>query len=85
MPSQTVQTGVRYSAILPGLIPEIEERDAARFGGYTWQQWRELPLVERVDGVAYYRMTRIVEIHKEDAVSTDMKLRARRSGSKGRR
>ena len=27
LPSQIVQTGVHYNALIPGLVPEVEERD----------------------------------------------------------
>ncbi len=79
LPSQIVQTGVRYNALIPGLVPEIEERDAARFNGSPWFDWRKQPYDERVTGVAYYRLSRIVEMHREEAVSTEMKRRTRLS------
>ena len=77
LPSQTVQTGVRYSALVPGMVPEVEERDAARFNGDTWAEWRKLSYDERVTGVAYYRLSRIIEMHKEDAVATEVKRKSR--------
>jgi len=48
-------------------VPEFEERRAAQFNGYTWRQWLELPYEERVDGIAYLRLEREIELHQEDA------------------
>lgn len=70
---------MRYNALIPGLVPEVEERDAARFNGYTWSDWRKLAYDERVTGVAYYRLSRLVDMHREEAVSSEMKRRARLS------
>ncbi len=75
--NQTVNTGVRYSAIVPGLVPEIEERDAGRFNGYTWHEWRTLHYAERVDNIAYYRLSRLIDMHKEDAVATETRRKSR--------
>jgi hypothetical protein len=68
---------VTYTPVLDGLVAEIEERDAARFGHYTWMDWLELPYQERVDGVAYHRVSRLVEMHQQEAVSSEMKSKAR--------
>ena len=70
---------MRYNALIPGLVPEVEERDAARFNGDTWSDWRELPYDGRVTGVAYYRLSRLVDMHREEAVSSEMKRRTRLS------
>ena len=67
-----------------GLISELEERDSAKFNGFTWNEWQKLPYLDRVDGVAYSRLTHIIDIVKEDAVSREMDHRARRGGSKRR-
>ena len=67
---------------MAGLISEVEERDSARFNGYNWKQWRELQYEDRVDGVAYFRLTRIIEMCQEDAVSSEVDRRSRRSSRK---
>ena len=64
-----MQTGIHYPELMPGTVPLIEEFEAARFNGYTWHQWEALPYVERVYGVAFYRMERVIEMHREDAIS----------------
>ena len=65
-----------------GLISELEERDSALFNGFTWNEWQKLPYQERVDGVAYTRLTRMIKMASEDAVSREMDRRSRRSSSK---
>lgn len=50
------------------MVPEIEEREAAKFNGYTWRTWQDLPRRERVDNVAYFRLSRLIDLHREDAV-----------------
>ena len=72
-------TGIQYRPTIPGLVPEIEERHAARFGGYRWKQWLALARQERIDGVAAYRLDRLVDLHSQDAV--DRESRSRRKAS----
>lgn len=74
-----MDTGIRYPPLIPGLVPEIEERDAAHFNGYTWLQWQQLGYWDKVDAVAYVRLRKLIDMHKEDAVSAESKRRARRS------
>lgn len=62
-----------------GLISELEERDSAKFNGFTWNEWQKLDYQDRVDGVAYARLTRMIEMVSEDAVSREVDSRARRS------
>ncbi len=59
-------------------MPEPEEREAARFNGYTWREWERLTRRERVDGVAYYRLAKLIDMHKDDAVSKEMDRRMKR-------
>ena len=65
-----------------GLISEVEERDSARFNSVPWEQWQRMPYLERVDGVAYYRLTLIIDMSKEDAVSREVDRRSRHSSKK---
>lgn len=68
-----VATGIQFRRPVAGLVPEVEEREAAIFNGYTWREWRDLPYEERVDSVAHYRIHLLIETHKEDAVSSAIK------------
>lgn len=77
LPTRTVQTGITYRMLIPGLVPNVEERDSAKHNGYTWKEWQELHYRERIDGVAYYRLTRQMEMHKEEAVSKAIERKTR--------
>lgn len=63
--------------ILPGLVPELEERESALFCGYKWKEWLALERIERAANIAHYRMHRLIEMHGEDAVSRESERRAR--------
>ncbi len=67
---------------MAGLISEVEERISATFNNVTWEQWQKMPYLERVDGVAYHRLTQMIEMSKEDAVSREVEQRSRRSSKK---
>ena len=71
---------------MPGLVPQIEEREACRFSGYNWKEWQGLPYDERVESVAYFRVKRRIEMNQDDAreqkVKRDMRKKPK---SKGRR
>ena len=77
-PVKTLDTGIEYERQLLQLVPEIEEREAARFSGYKWSEWRELARQDRVDCLAYFRLSRAIEMNVHDAQRRDSELRARR-------
>ena len=67
--------------MLPGMVPEIEEREAARFVGVPWAAWERLPRVDRADGVGHFRLSRLIDLHQSDAHNSELKRRAgRRTG-----
>lgn len=72
-----MHTGVTYSSPMPGLVPEIEEREACRWNGYTWRQWEGLPRLERVNAVAHFRLANIIDLNQQDAVLKEQERRAR--------
>ena len=78
-----MNTGIVYQPLVPGLVPEIEAREAAVFGLYTWRQWQQLDWQERVDGVAHFRVHRAIELHQNEAVARAMKKQAARRGPQG--
>ena len=79
----TVRTGIEYEALVPGLVPEIEEREAARFNGYTWRDWLELERHERAAGIGHSRLTHLIALHQHDALREDERLRALMRRSNG--
>ena len=81
-PLRTIDTGITYSSVFPELIPEIEEREAARFNGYPWSQWKELVRGEKVSGVAYFRIRRAIDMNRDDAQERYIERKARRGGKR---
>lgn len=67
-----------YGVDIPGLVPEMEEREAAIFNGYQWRKWRKLPHDERVTGVAHFRLHGLIEHHQQDAVARHSRDEERR-------
>lgn len=67
---------------MAGLISEVEDRDSARFNGYSWREWQKLPYQDRIDGVAYHRLRRLIEMHEEDAVTREVERRSRRNSKR---
>ena len=74
---KVVHTGIGFEPVLPGLVPEIEEREACLFSGYTWHDWQELSKAERTDGVAHFRLHHLMELHKAEAVEDAAERRRR--------
>jgi hypothetical protein len=78
-----VSTGITWQTLVPGLVAELEEREAAISCGYTWKEWLSFDLrtfegrIERASGIAHYRMHKLMEMHGEDAVSRETDRRQR--------
>lgn len=66
------------------MIPEYEEREAARFGNYRWMDWLALPLEERVAGVAHYRTNRLVQMHESEVTNEHIERESERARSQSR-
>ncbi len=81
--SETVETGVRYNVLLDGLVPEMEEREASVFAQYTWEGWLGLPWQERARSIAHFRLHALIELHRNDAVSKELRRRTAKSGGGG--
>ena len=61
--------------MLAEIVPPAEERLAALHNLYNWTDWRALPMEERVMGIAWYRISRLIDLHQGDAVARDMERR----------
>lgn len=80
--SNPVRTGIDYGVEIEGLIPVYMEREAARFALYNWSDWIELDPMERAACVAHYRISKMVDMHVEDAIGRKMKADAQK-GNRG--
>ncbi len=71
---------MRYNVVLEGLVPEMEEREASVFAQYTWQDWLTLTWRERADAIAHYRLHHLIDLHRNDAVSSELRRRTAKAG-----
>lgn len=84
--SESVQTGIIYAEIFPGLVSPMEEREASIAAHYNWAEWVGLEWQERATVVAQYRTARLVKLHVEDAMHRELKRREnqrKRQGNQG--
>jgi hypothetical protein len=72
-PLKTLDAGITFRRPYPDLVSEIEEREAARSNGYTWEAWHLLERPARVAGIAWTRAKRYIEMHQQDAADSEMK------------
>lgn len=75
LPSGTVQTGVEYEPVAPGLVTKMEERDTAAEARIAWPQWCQMERYERVDEIAFRRTKRMVSLHQNAAVERESEER----------
>ncbi len=75
---KTLETGITLERGFGGLVPEVEERQAARFSGFNWKEWGKLPVADRVDCVAYNRIRRAIEANEEDAREKEVARKRRK-------
>jgi hypothetical protein len=64
---------------MPGLVPEVEEREAALFNGYTWREWGTLDYFDRVDGVAHFRIHHLLALVRSEVEAVEIEKRNRRA------
>ena len=77
--------GLTVTPLVPGLVAEFEEREAARFAQLPWDDYLGLPRGERVLAVAHYRVKRDFDIHLNDAVARERRRREKAEAHKPRR
>ena len=53
---------------IQGIVPQYEEREAARFSLIPWDHYLTLPLSARGGLVAYLRLHRLIDLHQHAAV-----------------
>lgn len=56
-----------------GLVPEWEEREAARFSGIAWNVYHAMEYDDKCGVVAYYKMHGIIESHTFQAQRSQMR------------
>lgn len=79
--SKKLDVGIQFTSEL-GLVPEIEEREAAVFCQVPYYVWTELPWQERSSCLAHYRLHLMIEAHIDDAQAQDAERRANMASRK---
>jgi hypothetical protein len=60
------------------VVPEYEEREAARFVGVSWETYVGWPREERARTVAQHRLSALIELNVGDAMRQEMERETRR-------
>lgn len=68
-----METGITFGVEFAGLVAPYEERAAMRDAHYNAHEWAEITPGERAEAVAFYRISRYVSLHEQDAVSEAMR------------
>lgn len=68
-----------FERVLPGVIPEIDEREAAKYSGYTWREWLDLSRFERVDCFAAFTLHNLIDAHSHEAAQDAIERKRRQS------
>lgn len=78
---RTVKTGIAFDDVRMeyDLVPEYEERDAAKSQGIPWPSWLTMDRREQAACVAFHRISNIVSLHAQDAVASDSERRQRQA------
>jgi hypothetical protein len=73
-----IETGIASEYQIPGNITWFEEHDARIKAGYTLSDWYLLDYRERAFEVAHYRIRRMIEMRKNEALNEAQKTRMAR-------
>lgn len=73
---ERIDTGIESGA-LEGVVADYDAREAARFSGYSWNEWLKIHYMERAQAVAYYRLHYRIEAFVQKA--TEAKYNQRRN------
>lgn len=76
--SNTIETGISADHQIPGNISMFEEHDARIKVGYKLDEWYELDHRDRAFEVAHYRIRRMIEMRKNEALNEAQKTRMAR-------
>ncbi len=75
---RSVNTGITIDPLTEDTVPEFECREAARYCNYSPAGFWRLPREERAACVAQYRISRLIELHAQDAANAKVELESRR-------
>lgn len=73
---ERIDTGIEIRS-LDGVVPEFECREAAKFSGYTYSEWRTIHYMERAAAIAFFRLHYKIEAFNSKAIENRMNSRRR--------
>lgn len=68
-------TGIAIQTGIDGTVSEYEQRETARWAGYTFTQWARLSMWEQARTVAHRRMNFLIELHVDEASRREQRMR----------
>jgi hypothetical protein len=71
--SEQVDTGITYESLIPDAVSVYEEREACIKNNYNWAEWQNLTWQEKAEAVAFYRLSGLLDLHRNDALTRDIK------------
>ena len=76
--SNTLKTGIEVLSI-PGLIPEIYERNACNTSNYQYDTtWQALSEWDRAKHIAHYILNNLIENNVQDAQAREMRKKSKK-------
>lgn len=74
-----ITTGISYRINLPDLVPPYEEYAAMIHANYNTLEWLTLASYEKAQAVAFYRLSKLISLHEQDAVAKATQRKQRRA------
>lgn len=65
----TVHTGISLRVQMQGVVPWFEEYDAMVRSHHTSETWHALSHEERAEAVAHERLSKMIALHENEAVT----------------
>jgi len=65
-------------------VPIYEEQEALRYANYNPTQWATISWEEKAFHIAHYRLSKLIKLHSNDAVSEKMDRDMKQAKSKTR-
>lgn len=73
-----ISTGITYGVQVPGLVADFEELEAMRFHSFNEIEWNNFDSKLKARYVAFYRITRYIELNQSDAQHRAMDRKSRK-------
>jgi len=79
-----MNSGITIKPMIPGIVSELEERDAAKFSLIPWPDFKVMNRLEKADVIAYFRIRMEIDAHTNDEMTRRREREAIRDRAKQR-